>query len=176
MLSRQTSPPGSRDAAARAIVIAVVLIASHFLLSGCGEAGPGATVDSTVASSASTSPPETTSPIAASGLPKVVDFGSLTCTPCKLMAVELDELAQEYARAVDVVFVDVYENEALASEMRIRIMPTQIFFDPQGNELFRHDGFLSKEDMVSRFQWLGFSLAPADISPGQETGSSDGGG
>ncbi len=154
-------------------VTGVVLAIALVILVGCGESESG-TVGPTVASSVSTTPPETSSPIAASGLPKLVEMGSLSCTPCKLMAVELEALTREYAGSVDVVVVDVYEDEALARELGIRVLPTQIFYDPEGNELLRHEGYLSREDIVSRFQKLGYPLAKADASSGQETGGSDG--
>jgi len=158
------------------VAIGVALTVSLLLLAGCGESGPAETVDSTVAPSANTSPPETASPTAASGLPKLVDLGSNSCVPCQMIAPELEALAQEYAGSLDVVIVDVYENEALARELRIRVIPTQIWLDPEGNELLRHDGYISKEDILSRFQMLGYPLTQADTSSEQETGSGDGGG
>lgn len=164
---------------ARIALIAAVLIASLALLAGCGAAGPAGTVDSTVAPSSTTSPPETVSPIAASGLPKLVDLGSDSCVPCQLMAPDLAALAQEYAGSVEGVILDVNKDKtaaALAKELRIRVIPTQIWFDPEGNELLRHDGYISKEDIVSRFQMLGHPLTKADTSSGQDTGTSGGSG
>ena len=77
------------------------------------------------------------------------------------------------------VVVDVNkgdEGAALAKELRIRVIPTQIWFGPDGKELFRHDGFISKEDIVARFQWLGFPLTEAGAPPEQGAGSIGGGG
>lgn len=165
-------------AAVRISLMAVALVVSLFLLAGCGEAGPGDDVDSTVASSPSTSPPETSSPTAASGLPKLVDLGSVGCIPCDMMAGELDALALEYAGSVEVSFVDVnktQEGAVLANELGIQLIPTQVFFDPDGNELGRHEGYISKEDIVQAFEELGFPLTESASSPGQDTGTGDGG-
>jgi len=159
----------------RVAAIVVALLAFVLLLAGCGEAGGDQAVDSTAAASNSTSPPEPSSPTAASGLPKLVDVGSTSCVPCKLMAPELEALSQEYAGSVDVVFVDVNKDESQARELRVRLIPTQIFVDPEGKELFRHEGFYSKEEMLSRFQWLGYPLTEAAASSGQNTGTSEGG-
>lgn len=164
----------------RIATIAVAFLALTLFAGGCGEADQ-ATNGSTVDSTTSTTPPPTVSPTAATGLPKLVDMGSDTCTPCKLMAPELEALAQEYAGLLDVVVVDVNktdEGAALAKELRIRVIPTQIWFGPDGKELFRHDGFISKEDIVARFQWLGFPLTETGGGDpaGQGAGSSGGGG
>ena len=160
----------------RMVLIAVTLIVTLFLLVGCGEARPTEAVDSTLQSSASTGLTEAPSQGAPSGLPKLVDVGSDSCVPCRLMAPELEALAQQYAGAVQVVIVDVYEDLARAKELGVQVIPTQIFFDPTGKEFFRHEGFLSLEDMVSRFQQHGYPLGKGVGSRGQETGSGDGGG
>jgi thioredoxin 1 len=33
--------------------------------------------------------------------------------------------------------------------------PTQIFYDAMGNELFRHEGFFSREDILAKWKDLG---------------------
>ena len=169
---------GRGQSAVRIALPVVALVASLFLLAGCGEAAPGDDVNSTAASSAGASPAETSSPTAASGLPKLVDLGSVGCIPCDMMAGELDALALEYAGSVDVSFVDVNktrEGAVLADELGIQLIPTQVFFDPDGNELARHEGYISKDDIVQAFEELGFPLTKSATSPGQETGSGDGG-
>jgi len=141
-----------------AVAIATLVLAA--LLGGCGEAGPGAS-DSTVASSTSTNPPQTFSPTSGSGLPQLIDLGSDSCVPCQMMAPELEALGREYAGSVEVVVVDVNntdEGAALAQQLGIRVIPTQVFIDPAGNELRRHEGYLSKDDMVALFQQLGYPL------------------
>jgi thioredoxin 1 len=35
------------------------------------------------------------------------------------------------------------------------MIPTQIFFDAEGRELFRHTGFLAKEDILAKWKELG---------------------
>jgi thioredoxin 1 len=168
----------ARHSRARVAAIVIATFASLLLLGGCGEVDLAETTASTVVSSAAAGSSQTSSPTAASGLPKLVDLGSDSCVPCQMMASELKALALEYAGSVEVVVVDIYESEAgeaLAKELRVRVIPTQVFFDPEGNEIFRHEGFLSKEDMVSRFEWLGYPLAANDASQGQATGSSGGG-
>jgi len=91
-------------------------------------------------------------------LPRLVDLGAKTCIPCKMMAPILEELRNEYKGKLQVEFIDVWENQSAGGQYGIRVIPTQIFFDPSGKELFRHVGFISKEDILSKWQELGFNL------------------
>jgi thioredoxin 1 len=78
-----------------------------------------------------------------------------------MMASELEALTQQYKDSLDVVFVDVNKTEegaALARQLGIMVIPTQIFLDPNGKELARHEGYISKEDIVQTFKELGFPL------------------
>jgi thioredoxin 1 len=40
----------------------------------------------------------------------------------------------------------------------IEMIPTQIFFDASGKELFRHTGFFGKEDILAKWKELGVEL------------------
>jgi thioredoxin 1 len=91
-------------------------------------------------------------------LPKLIDFGSGQCATCKMMDVILDELAQEYNGKLKIQFVDAREQTELAEQHSIRMIPTQIFFDAEGKELFRHEGFISKKDILKKWAELGVSL------------------
>jgi len=88
-------------------------------------------------------------------LPRLVDFGATKCIPCKMMAPILDDLKKTCAGKIDVQFIDVWENQAAGSQYGIRIIPTQIFYDATGKELFRHEGFFSKEDILAKWKELG---------------------
>ena len=91
-------------------------------------------------------------------LPKLVDFGSGQCATCKMMTVVLDELAQGYSGKLRIQFIDARENPDLAEQNAVRMIPTQIFYDAQGKELFRHEGFISKDDILKKWAELGVRL------------------
>ena len=96
-------------------------------------------------------------------LPRLVDLGADKCIPCKMMAPILEELKKEYAGIFNVEFVDVWKNQDAGKKYGIRIIPTQIFFDVAGKELFRHEGFFSREDILAKWKELN-----VDIEKGQE--------
>ena len=62
--------------------------------------------------------------------PVVVDFWASWCTPCKLVAPEMEKLAAKYDGSVDVVKVDVDANPRLSQAFNILSIPTIAFFKP----------------------------------------------
>jgi len=101
------------------------------------------------------------SQIVSKGLPVLIDLGAGTCIPCKLMAPILQELKTSFADKLQVKFLDVHENPDLISKYSVRVIPTQIFYGPSGKELFRHEGFMSKEDILAKWKELGVELTKA---------------
>jgi thioredoxin 1 len=97
-------------------------------------------------------------------LPRLVDLGAGKCIPCKMMAPILEELKKEYAGRMNVEFIDVWENPAAGKPYGIEMIPTQIFFDAEGKELFRHVGFFAKEDILGKWKEMGVDLKGAPIS------------
>lgn len=97
-------------------------------------------------------------PAAAEGLPRLVDLGADKCIPCKMMAPILEELKAEYAGRMEVEFIDVWKNKTKVSEYGIQMIPTQIFYDEQGKELFRRTGFIGKEDILAKWSELGYDF------------------
>jgi thioredoxin 1 len=92
-------------------------------------------------------------------IPVIVDLGARKCIPCKMMAPILEELKVEYKGQFDVIFIDVWENGAAIDQYGVRIIPTQIFFDSEGEELFRHEGFFSKEDILGKWKEFGMDIS-----------------
>jgi len=91
-------------------------------------------------------------------LPALVDLGSDKCVPCKMMEPILEELKEEYSGIFDVKFINTREDQDASSSYNIRLIPTQIFYDAEGNELFRHEGFFSKEDILKKWKELGIDI------------------
>jgi thioredoxin 1 len=88
-------------------------------------------------------------------LPRLVDLGAVKCIPCKAMKPILDALSAEYADVFRTEFIDVWEQEDAAKAYGVKIIPTQIFYSAEGKELFRHEGFMSKEDILAKWKELG---------------------
>lgn len=98
-------------------------------------------------------------PAATSGLPRLVDLGATTCIPCRMMAPILDELRDEFDGRFEVHFIDVWQHPDAGQSYGMRVIPTQIFFDAEGRELFRHEGFYSREQILDAWRDLGYRFS-----------------
>ena len=85
-------------------------------------------------------------------IPRLLDLGAGKCMACKAMEPVLEDLRREYKEQFRVDFIDVWENPDEAEKYNIKSIPTQIFFDADGKELFRHTGFMSKEDILEKWK------------------------
>jgi thioredoxin 1 len=88
-------------------------------------------------------------------LPMLVDLGKGTCIPCKKMKPILDELKTEYQGKAIVRVIDLRYEPREARKYGIRLIPTQIFFDAEGNEVYRHVGFMDKHSIKMKFAEMG---------------------
>jgi thioredoxin 1 len=93
--------------------------------------------------------------IAKAPLPKLLDFGRGKCIPCKAMAPILKELSEEYKDRVIIKIIEIDPEPGLTTANRIRLIPTQIFFDSKNKEVFRHEGFMDKEQIKKVFEKMG---------------------
>ncbi len=88
-------------------------------------------------------------------LPKLLDFGANKCIPCKKMAPILAELTEEYKGRVVIKVIEVYQEQKLTRVNGIQLIPTQIFFDSKNQEVYRHVGFMDKEQIKKVFEKMG---------------------
>jgi thioredoxin 1 len=137
--------------------LAVTVVAAVALKKGKPVTYSSAATPTVTATAAS---PDTanTAAVANAKLPKLLDLGATKCIPCKMMAPILAELKKEYAGRMNVEFIDVWENEGAGKQYGVEMIPTQIFFDATGKELFRHVGFYGREDILGKWKELGVDL------------------
>ena len=88
-------------------------------------------------------------------IPMLVDLGKGTCIPCKKMKPILEELQTEYKGKAIVKVIDLRYEPKEANKYRIRLIPTQIFFDADGKEVYRHEGFMDKQSIKMKFAEMG---------------------
>ena len=96
--------------------------------------------------------------VIAETLPRMIDLGADKCIPCKTMAPILEQLKSDLAGQCDIVFIDVWKNPKEGPKYGIKVIPTQVFYDAAGQELFRHEGFFSREDILGAFAEHGLTF------------------
>jgi thioredoxin 1 len=91
----------------------------------------------------------------AGGKPVLVDFGANSCVPCRQMRPILKELGKEYEGKAAILVIDVYKYENLARDYQVQLIPTLVFLDSKGKEVFRHVGPLEKDKIVAKLKEIG---------------------
>ena len=76
------------------------------------------------------------------------------------MAKMMTELGAAYQGRAAFIFIDVWKHREVMDECGIDRMPTQIFYDQEGEEFFRHEGFMTKKAIVEKVEQL-ISKKPA---------------
>ena len=90
-----------------------------------------------------------------SGKPVLVDFGANSCMPCRQLRPILKEIEKEQGEKVRILIIDVYKYQDLAREYRVQLIPTLVFLDKTGKEVFRHVGAWDKESIVGKLKEAG---------------------
>jgi thioredoxin 1 len=85
-----------------------------------------------------------------------IELGADRCIPCKAMQPVMREIAQEYKGTIQVVFYDVWKTPKYAKDYGIQMIPTQVFIDKNGEEIFRHVGFYAKDEIIKMLKEKGF--------------------
>jgi thioredoxin 1 len=85
----------------------------------------------------------------------MIDLGAKKCIPCKMMAPIMEKMEKQYEGKAAIVFIDVWENKDQAGKYGVRVIPTQIFYDADGKETYRHIGFLGEKAIVGILQSMG---------------------
>jgi len=91
------------------------------------------------------------------GMVTMIDLGAKKCVPCKMMAPIMEKMDTVYEGKAAIVFIDVWKHREQARRFGVKAIPTQIFFDSEGNEIFRHVGFMAEEDIVKQLEKMGIS-------------------
>lgn len=96
--------------------------------------------------------------IVGTGQPTLVEFGMNTCASCRAMHRVLDDLRTTHGEHLRIISVNVMEQPELASQWKVRAIPTQVLLNGEGLERDRHLGFLSAQTIRERFAALGLPL------------------
>lgn len=128
----------------RRLLITILTLLAFLTITGCSQAAAPAKTAEVVPG------------IPVKNIVTLVDVGATTCVPCKMMAPILEEVKKEYAGRAAVIFIDAFDqaNAGKAKAFKVMTIPAQIFYDKQGREVFRHEGFFDKKSIVAKLDEL----------------------
>ena len=89
------------------------------------------------------------------GMVSMIDLGADKCIPCKMMAPIMAKLEKAYEGRATIVFIDVWKHNDQARRFGIRAIPTQIFYNESGQEVYRHVGFMGEKAIVDQLKKMG---------------------
>ncbi len=84
----------------------------------------------------------------------LLEFGSSGCAICKQMEPVLEKIKQSDKFKVKVVFLHIMkpENQDIMKYYGISAVPMQILLDVEGNEFFRHYGFIPVHELLVKLE------------------------
>ena len=95
------------------------------------------------------------------GRPLIVRFGLERCLQCIKQGQAFDALEPKYAGEMTFRFVHIGQEEEMAGHYKVLLIPTVLFFDAAGNEVFRNVGYLAPEELEAEFRKAGLSHVAA---------------
>lgn len=88
------------------------------------------------------------------GKPTVVDFFATWCGPCMQFRPVFQKAEKDYAGRIEFKTIDVDRDQALANKYDIQSIPTILFVDGEGHEVYRVTGMMSAEDLARQLDAL----------------------
>lgn len=82
-----------------------------------------------------------------------LEFGATTCHSCQLIEKVMEEVRERYSSKVNTVFINVTlpANKDIVKYFGIVTIPAQILLDKNGKEYYRHEGYISADDLSKQF-------------------------
>ena len=91
------------------------------------------------------------------GRPLIVRFGMERCLQCIKQSQAFDELEPKYENQMVFRFVHIGQEEEMVEAYKVLLIPTVLFFNSSGKEVFRHVGYLAAEELEAAFRSSGLA-------------------
>ena len=84
----------------------------------------------------------------------VIEFRSRICPFCYQQAEILSEIEKKYPGQIMVQFYTTETDEPMFKKYRVSLVPTLVILNSSGSEVFRHEGLVPKEQLVSTLKGM----------------------
>ena len=71
----------------------------------------------------------------------------------------MEQLKETYRGRLIVEFYDVKKDHAMRKKYQVRLLPTQIFLNTAGEEVYRHEGYFPFDEIVPVLENMGVNIA-----------------
>jgi thioredoxin 1 len=88
--------------------------------------------------------------------PEIQEFDRKLCPICREAEMIIQEVGKEFPGQFAVRRVYIGEEPNLFRRYKVAIVPTQVFVDTAGREVFRHEGVFPKDKLVQKLRELKF--------------------
>lgn len=86
--------------------------------------------------------------------PTILGFGREYCPMCEYMAKTLGQLKSKYGSQIDVRLLHFDTDEKLFKQYKVVFVPTQVFLDASGKEVFRQTGVFTLYELEKKLKEL----------------------
>ncbi len=93
------------------------------------------------------------------GYPTMLDIGGADCIPCKEMAPTLEKLNKDLKGEAIIKFVDYWKYPDLAKQFEFEVIPTQFFYDENGELYTTHEGGITEDKILEIFEEMGYTFS-----------------
>jgi thiol-disulfide isomerase/thioredoxin len=96
------------------------------------------------------------SPPQAAGAATIIEFRSKICPYCYQQTEILSELEKKYPGQIMVQYYSIDTDEPMFRRYRVSLVPTLIILSPSGSQVFRREGLVPQDELVSTLKSLNF--------------------
>lgn len=83
-----------------------------------------------------------------------LEFGAKNCSACRRMEQVMQEIQAKFPVKVQVVFLNITlpENQEMMHYYGVVTIPTQVLLNNEAQEIYRHQGFISTNDLSEKIE------------------------
>jgi thioredoxin 1 len=89
-------------------------------------------------------------------LPQLYEFDRKLCPVCRKSELIIQEVRNLFPGQFAGRRLYIDEHEKMFRQYQVAIVPTQVFLDPAGKEVFRHEGVFPKDQLIQKLRELKF--------------------
>lgn len=85
------------------------------------------------------------------GKPFFLEVGSESCNSCQMMSKALYKITKQHP-SYNIHFINVRNDRKVANALKVRMIPSQIIYDKDGNEVYRNIGLIGSKELLELFK------------------------